>query len=95
MDILYNNFVLNRRHIKWIATLTMFIDHLTVAFMATVNDLYYIIGRGIGRIAFPLYALLFVDSFLYTSSKTKYIKKLSIFALLSEIPYDLTFNNQS
>jgi len=78
---------------KWLATMTMFIDHLTVALSTTVNDLYYIVGRSIGRIAFPLYALLFVDSFLYTSSRTKYIKKLSIFALMSEIPYDLTFNN--
>jgi len=79
---------------KWVATMTMFIDHLTVALSTTVNDLYYIVGRSIGRIAFPLYALLFVDSFFYTSSRTKYIKKLGIFALISEIPYDLTFNNR-
>jgi len=79
---------------KWIASITMFIDHLTVALTAALSDLYYLLGRGIGRVAFPLYALLFVDSFLYTSSRKKYISNLSFFALISEIPYDLTFNDQ-
>jgi len=79
---------------KWIASITMFIDHLTVALAAALSDLYYLIGRGIGRVAFPLYALLFVDSFLYTSSRKKYISNLSFFALVSEVPYDLTFHNQ-
>jgi len=79
---------------KWIATMTMFIDHITVVLETTVNDLYYILGRGIGRIAFPLYALLFVDSFFYTSSRKRYIRNLLFFALISEIPYDRTFHNQ-
>lgn len=78
---------------KWIATITMLIDHLTVVLQPTVNDLSYNIGRGIGRIAFPLYALLFVDSFFYTTSRKNYLKHLIIFAGISEIPYDLTFQN--
>jgi len=37
---------------------------------------------------------LFVDSFHYTSSRKKYIRNLLLFALISEIPYDITYNNQ-
>lgn len=93
MKSLTKQFSFNRRQIKWIATLSMLLDHLTIILEPTINDMSYIIGRGIGRVAFPLYALLFVDSFFFTSSRKNYLRNLILFALISEIPYDLTFQN--
>lgn len=43
----------------------------------------------IGRIAFPLFAFLAVEGYLHTSNLKKYIKRLIIFGLISEIPYIL------
>jgi hypothetical protein len=47
--------------------------------------------RVIGRIAFPLFAWLLVNGWRHTSSRSRYILRLVVFALLSQIPYLLAF----
>ena len=70
-----------------IAITTMLIDHVGAVF-----DLH--MGyRVIGRIAFPLFVFLIAEGCRHTKSMEKYLIRLGLFALLSEIPFDLAFND--
>lgn len=53
----------------------------------------YIVGRIIGRVAFVLFCFLLVQGFFYTRSRAKYLYRLILFSLISEIPFDLAFWN--
>ena len=46
---------------------------------------------GIGAVAFPIFAFAFTEGFAHTRSKGKFLGRLLIFALISELPFDLTF----
>lgn len=74
-----NSFVL-----KIIAVLSMVIDHVGAIFFPQ-----YVIFRVVGRIAFPIFAYTLVEGFMYTHDLRKYIFRMSILALISEIPFDL------
>ena len=81
MNIKINTFTL-----KMIAIVSMLIDH-----MGAILFPQYIILRYIGRIAFPIYTYTLVEGFMHTRDIKKYMVRLGMFALLSEIPVDLAF----
>lgn len=82
------SFGLSTFALKMIAVLSMAIDH-TGAVLFPSNMFLRIIGR----LAFPIYAFVLVEGFFHTRDVEKYAKRLGLFALISEIPFDLAFYN--
>lgn len=78
--------------LKLIAIITMLIDHTGAVLLRSNTDLYWP-ARTIGRIAFPIFVFMLVEGFHHTSNIRKYLTRLGIFALISEIPFDMAFYN--
>lgn len=76
--------------LKLIAIFSMVIDHIGLVFFPQDT-----IFRFIGRIAFPLFAYHIALGVNYTSNIYKYVGRLFIFGVISQIPYSLMSNTQT
>ncbi len=80
---------LNNFTLKMIAIIAMAIDHIGAVLFPE-----YLIFRLIGRIAFPIFAFTLVEGFLHTRDIKKYMLRLGLLALISEVPFDLAFSGR-
>lgn len=78
--------------LKIIAMVTMIIDHSGDVFSSILNGKapYF---NTVGRIAFPLFCFMLVEGYRHTSNLKKYIIRLLIAALISQIPFHILVVN--
>lgn len=67
-----------------IAMACMLSDHMWATIFPYVDIL-----TCIGRIAFPIFAFMIVEGFYHTSNFRRYLCRILIFAVISEVPFDL------
>ncbi len=90
--------------LKLLACLAMLVDHTAACCPGEfpwIGDVLFNIGgkgitlqylmRAIGRMAFPIFAFLISEGFVHTGNRKKYAINLLVFALISEIPFNLAF----
>lgn len=70
--------------LKLIAIITMFCDHFSDAIIG-----HFSILNIIGRIAFPLFCFQLVIGYKHTKNIKKYLYRLLIFGILSQIPFSI------
>ena len=82
--------------LKVIAVVSMLIDHTSAVILEQISGLENpaFLMRIIGRLAFPIYCFLLVEGFYHTRSRAKYAGRLFLFALISEVPFDLAFSRR-
>lgn len=76
--------VLDGTALKIIAMISMIFDHVGDNFFPEMEWM-----RIIGRMAMPIFAFCIAQGFAHTHDKTKYLRRLLIFGLASEVPFDL------
>ena len=74
---------MNRQQIKLLAISAMTIDHIALVFVPSSSILYYVM-RLIGRLTAPLMAFMLTEGYWHSRSRSRYLLRLVIFALISQ-----------
>lgn len=81
--------------LKIIAIISMLIDHIGAYLFYSGSDIVSQEGidlmRSIGRMALPIFAFFLVVGYSKTKNSKKYISRMHLFAIISQIPFTLAF----
>lgn len=75
--------------LKYIAMATMLVDHMGYVLFPWILWL-----RCVGRIAFPIFAFQIAEGCIRTHDRRRYALRLLLFAVLTEVPFDLAFSGR-
>ena len=78
--------LINANTLRVIACILMLMDHAWATVIPGSDWLTYA-----GRMAFPIFAFQIAEGFFHTSDFKKYARRLFIFGLISEIPFNLMY----
>ena len=81
--------ILDGTTLKIIAMISMVFDHAGDMFFPDAMWL-----RMIGRLAMPIFSFCIAEGYTHTRDKIRYLYRIGIFALISEIPFDLAFEGK-
>ncbi len=74
---------MNMKVLKWIAIVTMTIDHIG-GYLLSDGSVLQLVFRSIGRIAYPLFALMIAEGYRHSHDVGKYLLRLLLAALAVE-----------
>lgn len=77
--------------LKWIAVISMVIDHIAYYFFDQIPQGLYEFMRSIGRLAMPIFAFSLAFGFIHSKNWFKYFIRLLITALISELAIRYTY----
>lgn len=77
-------FGLSSTALRYIAMLFMLLDHAWATVVSGNNWMTYL-----GRLAMPIFAFLIAEGYVHTSNIQRYKKRLVVFGLIAEIPFNL------
>ena len=71
--------------LKTIALAAMILDHAAITFPQHIPLEF----RAVGRLAWPIFAYLLAEGFRHTKDPNKFLLRLGVLALISQIPYSI------
>lgn len=86
--------VLNRDQIKYMAIILMAVNHI-VTVLPVVGEPWKTFFIGLGNFAYITMSYFLVEGFYYTSSREKYVRRLFIFGLISQLPFMVALTTDS
>lgn len=86
INILKDSLQLSNSALKYLGCLFMLIDHATMIFVPPTSTFYYI-GRGIGRLAAPIFFWAISEGGHYTKHMGRYLRNLIVLGILFQFVF--------